>query len=55
MYKRVNHAVCYYVELEWMLGQADAIPTKLEEDPRPKTKDVLFSSLRHEIDNCNDW
>jgi len=47
----------YYIELEWMLGQTDAVPTKIKEDPRPKTRDVLFSSLKYRNydDNCNDW
>ncbi|XP_018310042.1 viral IAP-associated factor homolog isoform X1 [Mycetomoellerius zeteki] len=44
-------------ELEWMLGQAEAIPTKIKEDPRPKINDVLFSSLKNEnnLDDDNDW
>ncbi|KAL0127353.1 hypothetical protein PUN28_005570 [Cardiocondyla obscurior] len=44
-------------ELEWMLGQAEAIPTKIKEDPRPKINDVLFSSLRNgdDLDDDNDW
>lgn len=32
-------------ELEWMLSQTGAIKTDLEEDPRPKTRDALFSQL----------
>lgn len=39
-------------ELEYILGQAKAIPTTLTEDPRRKTRDVLFSSL---ADSNNDW
>ncbi|XP_076239295.1 viral IAP-associated factor [Calliopsis andreniformis] len=45
-------------ELEWMLGEAEAVPTKLTEDPRPKVRDVLFSTLRPERDDVaesNDW
>ncbi|XP_029046704.2 viral IAP-associated factor homolog [Osmia bicornis bicornis] len=45
-------------ELEWMLGQAEAVPTKITEDPRPKVRDVLFSTLRPENDDLaesNDW
>lgn len=41
-----------------MLGQAEAIPTKITKDPKPKIRDVLFSSLRHENDDVadnNDW
>lgn len=41
-----------------MLGQAEAIPTKIIKDPKPKIRDVLFSSLRHENDDVadsNDW
>ncbi|XP_054002665.1 viral IAP-associated factor homolog [Hylaeus anthracinus] len=41
-------------ELEWMLGQEGAVPTKLTEDPRTKVKDVLFSALRPGSDNQND-
>lgn len=47
------------VELEWMLGQEEAIPTKIKEDPRPKVRDILFSSLKNENDDFdedgNDW
>lgn len=45
-------------ELEWILGQAEAIPTKITKDPKPKIRDVLFSTLRHENDDVadsNDW
>ncbi|PSN47399.1 Viral IAP-associated factor [Blattella germanica] len=43
-------------ELEWILGQFGAVPTKLEEDPRPKVRDVLFSKLKSkEDDSDNDW
>ncbi|XP_012525517.1 viral IAP-associated factor homolog isoform X2 [Monomorium pharaonis] len=44
-------------ELEWMLGQTEAVPTKIKEDPRPKINDVLFSSLKNgnDIDDSNDW
>lgn len=45
-------------ELEWMLGQAEAVPTKIKEDPKPKVKDVLFSTLRQGNDDLadnNDW
>lgn len=41
-----------------MLGQAEAIPTKIKEDPRPKVRDVLFSTLRDQKDDLadsNDW
>lgn len=46
-----------YAELEWMLGQVEAIPTKIKEDPRPKINDVLFSSLKNgnDLDDGNDW
>lgn len=50
-------AVCC-AELEWMLGQAEAVPTKIKEDPKPKVRDVLFSSLNngdHNDDDGNDW
>ncbi|XP_043272418.1 viral IAP-associated factor homolog [Venturia canescens] len=45
-------------ELEWMLGQAEAVPTKITEDPRPKVRDVLFSNLKNQTDDLaedNDW
>ena len=45
-------------ELEWMLGQPEAVPTKITEDPRPKVRDVLFSTLRPENDDLaesDDW
>uniref|UniRef100_A0A8D9BCA4 Viral IAP-associated factor homolog n=1 Tax=Cacopsylla melanoneura TaxID=428564 RepID=A0A8D9BCA4_9HEMI len=38
-------------ELEYILGQAKAVPTSITEDPRPKIRDALFSSLN----DCNDW
>lgn len=55
-----NEFAIYFVtllELEWMLGQAEAIPTKIKEDPRPKVNDVLFSSLKNgnNFDDGNDW
>lgn len=49
-------------ELEWMLGKEGAVPTEIEEDPKPKVRDVLFSSLNAKVDkkedsddDCNDW
>lgn len=45
-------------ELEWMLGETEAIPTNLTEDPKPKVRDVLFSTLRPQHDDLaesNDW
>lgn len=46
-------------ELEWMLGQVEAVPSKITDDPKPKVRDVLFSNLRGANDNdvaeCNDW
>ncbi|XP_014273239.1 viral IAP-associated factor homolog [Halyomorpha halys] len=44
-------------ELEWMLGKTGAIQTEIEEDPRPKPKprDILFTSLRNEVGGDNDW
>lgn len=47
-----------FSELEWMLGQAEAVPTKITEDPRPKVRDVLFSNLKNQTDDLaeeNDW
>ncbi|XP_034944311.1 viral IAP-associated factor homolog [Chelonus insularis] len=46
-------------ELEWMLGQAEAVPSKIKEDPRPKVRDVLFTNLQKEkeddLSDSNDW
>lgn len=45
-------------ELEWMLGQAEAVPTKITEDPKPKVRDVLFSMLRpqyNDVSDNGDW
>ncbi|XP_012268973.1 viral IAP-associated factor homolog [Athalia rosae] len=45
-------------EVEWMLGQVKAVPTKICEDPRPKVRDVLFSTLKNQTDDLaedNDW
>ncbi|KAF7991182.1 hypothetical protein HCN44_002744 [Aphidius gifuensis] len=41
-------------ELEWMLGQAEAIPTKIKDDPKPKVRDVLFSNLKISNNNKDD-
>lgn len=41
-------------ELEWMLGEAGALPTEITQDPKPKVKDVMFSRLRGG-DDTNDW
>lgn len=45
-------------ELEWLLGQAEAVPTKITEDPKPKVRDVLFSTLRlqnNDVSDDGDW
>lgn len=45
-------------ELEWILGQTGAVPKELEEDPRPKVRDVLFSKLEsnsNDLGDDNDW
>ncbi|CAN7996150.1 unnamed protein product, partial [Ixodes hexagonus] len=42
-------------ELEWMLSQAGAVQSDLEEDPRPKTRDVLLDSLKADYDETADW
>ncbi|KAH8009250.1 hypothetical protein HPB51_013904 [Rhipicephalus microplus] len=42
-------------ELEWMLAEVGAVETDLEEDPRPKTRDVLLSTLKANYDEANDW
>lgn len=42
-----------------MLGEVKAVPTKIQEDPKPKIRDVLFSSLRgntgDDLADDNDW
>ncbi|KAG8258043.1 viral IAP-associated factor homolog [Homalodisca vitripennis] len=47
-----RHADISVEELEWMLGQTGAVQSEITDDPRPKPKDVLFSSLKGEN---NDW
>ena len=37
-----------------MLGQVDAVPTKIKDDPKPKVRDVLFTNLAAEND-VDDW
>lgn len=37
-------------EFEYILGQAEAVDTKISEDPRPKIKDKMFTDLGN-----NDW
>lgn len=58
-YKIKKYIVPFHcAELEWMLGQVEAVPTNIKEDPRPKVRDVLFSSLKNEnedLDDDNDW
>ena len=50
----MNISLCVLTELEWILGQTKAIPTKITKDPKPKIRDVLFSTLRHEDEDDND-
>lgn len=41
-----------------MLGEIGAIATKIKEDPRPRVRDVLFSSLKNgnnDLSDNNDW
>lgn len=46
-------------ELEWRLGEAGAVETTLEKNPRPAVDDVMASSLRNlnrgDSDDDNDW
>eukprot|EP00095_Tigriopus_kingsejongensis_P001835 maker-scaffold10_size831480-snap-gene-6.9 protein:Tk01835 transcript:maker-scaffold10_size831480-snap-gene-6.9-mRNA-1 annotation:"viral iap-associated factor homolog" len=35
-------------ELEFMLGRSGAVDTTIKEDPKPKVRDVLFSSLKND-------
>lgn len=35
----------YILEFEWMLSQTGAIKTTLKDNPRQKTRDVLFDKL----------
>lgn len=46
------HEALTVEELEWMLGKTGAIKSNIEENPRPKIKDVLFSQLNSD---ANDW
>ncbi|XP_059084211.1 viral IAP-associated factor homolog [Tigriopus californicus] len=49
-------------EFEFMLGRTGAVDTTITEDPKPKVKDVMFSSLKDgrntqgdESSDENDW
>jgi len=45
-------------EFEYLLGKNGAIDTKIKDDPKPKVKDVMFSSLRQNEDDLaevGDW
>merc|ERR1719495_2567162 len=47
-------------EFEYLLGKTGAIPTAIKDDPKPKVKDVMMSSLRQQEDDDNysdenDW
>lgn len=50
----------FLAELEWILSQTGAFKSEIQEDPRPRVKDVLFSKLRNgndddDDDDGNDW
>merc|ERR1719474_2357515 len=40
-------------EFEYLLGKTGAIPTVIKDDPKPKVKDVMMSSLRQQEDDDN--
>jgi hypothetical protein len=42
------------VELEWMLKEAGAVPSKIEKDPKQKVRDVLMSQLRNGRGDSDD-
>lgn len=46
-------------EFEYLLGQKGAIETKIKDDPKPKVKDVMMSSLRRnqndDLSDEGDW
>ena len=48
-------------EFEYLLGKMGAVNTDIKSDPKPKVKDVMFSSLRNgandedNSDDGNDW
>jgi len=48
-------------EFEFLLGQTGAIKTTIEEDPQPKVRDVMMSSLRQgrsdgdDLSDEGDW
>jgi len=42
-------------EFEYLLGKTGAIDTDIKDDPKPKVKDVMMSSLRQDEDSDGDW
>ena len=47
-------------EFEFILGKTGAIKTEITNDPRPKVKDMMMSSLKGKQDDSsdddnNDW
>lgn len=42
-------------EFEYLLGKTGAIDTDIKDDPKPKVKDVMMSSLRQDDDSDGDW
>jgi len=46
-------------EFEYLLGQTGAIKTEIKDDPKPKVKDVMMSSLRgnkdDDLSDEGDW
>ena len=46
-------------EFEYLLGQTGAIETAIKEDPKPKVRDVMMSSLRgndnDDLSDEGDW
>lgn len=45
----IKQSVLLWTELEWILSETGAFKTELENDPRPKIRDALFSQL-----NCGN-
>lgn len=41
-------------EFEYLIGKTGAIKTAIKDDPKPKVKDVMMSSLRGNNDDLSD-
>jgi len=41
-------------EFEFLMGRTGAIKTDIKDDPKPRVKDVMMSSLRGDRDDLSD-